>query len=61
MARCTVERLMRVLGLQGARRGQARRTTVADPAAARAKDLVGRDFAALAPNRRWRLRCRSWR
>lgn len=40
VARCTVERLMRVLGLQGARRGQAKRTTFADPAAARAKDLV---------------------
>ena len=53
MARCTVERLMRVLGLQGARRGQAKRTTFADPAAARAKDLVGRNFAPLAPNRLW--------
>jgi len=53
VARCTVERLMRVLGLQGARRGQAKRTTFADPAAARAKDLVGRDFAPVAPNRLW--------
>ena len=31
----TVERLIRELGLQGARRGRKRRTTVADPAAAR--------------------------
>ena len=53
VARCTVERLMRVLGLQGARRGQAKRTTFADPPAARAKDLVGRNFAPLAPNRLW--------
>ena len=37
-----------VLAVQGARRGQAKRTTFDDPAAARAKDLVGRDFAALA-------------
>ena len=53
VARCTVERLMRILGLQGARRGKARRTTIADPHAARAKDLVGRQFAPLAPNRLW--------
>ncbi|MER7817214.1 IS3 family transposase [Streptomyces sp. NPDC096153] len=33
VARCTVERLMRVLGLTGAIRGKKRRTTVADPAA----------------------------
>ena len=53
VARCTVERLMRVLGLQGARRGKGKRTTIADPRAARAKDLVGRKFAPLAPNRLW--------
>jgi putative transposase len=53
VARCTVERLMKVLGLAGARRGKAKRTTIADPAAARAKDLVSRDFAPLAPNRLW--------
>lgn len=53
VARCTVERLMRILGLQGARRGKAKRTTFADPHAARAKDLVGRNFAPLAPNRLW--------
>ncbi len=53
VARCTVERLMRILGLQGARRGKARRTTIAGPRAARAKDLVGRQFAPLAPNRLW--------
>jgi putative transposase len=42
VARCTVERLMRRLGLQGARRGRKKRTTVADPAAARPADLVCR-------------------
>ncbi len=35
VARCTVERLMRELGLEGAHRGRRRRTTIADPAAAR--------------------------
>jgi putative transposase len=53
VARCTVERLMRVLGLQGARRGKPKRTTIADPAAARARDLVKRNFRPLAPNRLW--------
>jgi putative transposase len=53
VARCTVERLMPILGLQGARRGKPKRTTFADPHAARAKDLVGRKFAPLAPNRLW--------
>ena len=53
VARCTVERLMRDLGLRGSSRGKVKRTTIADPAAARAKDLVGRNFAPLAPNRLW--------
>jgi len=53
VARCTVERLMRILGLQGARRGRVKRTTVSDPAAQRAKDLVGRNFAPLAPDKLW--------
>lgn len=53
-ARCTVERLMRQLGLAGAVRGRRRRTTVpAGPAAARPGDLLRRDFTAAAPNRRW--------
>ncbi len=41
------------LGLRGARRGTVKRTTIADPAAARAKDLVRRNFRPLAPNRLW--------
>jgi putative transposase len=55
VARCTVERLMRLLGLVGVSRGRAkRRTTVADAAAAAARpDLLRRDFTAAAPNIRW--------
>jgi putative transposase len=48
-----VERLMRQLGLAGARRGKRRRTTVPDPAAARPADLVGRRFSPPAPDRLW--------
>jgi putative transposase len=53
VARCTVERLMAELGLSGAVRGKARRTTIADPAAARPADLVQRRFGPPAPNRLW--------
>jgi putative transposase len=53
VARCTVERLMAELGLSGATRGKARKTTIADPAAARPADLVGRRFGPPAPNRLW--------
>ena len=53
VARCTVERLMTELGLSGTTRGKARRTTIADPAAARPADLVGRRFGPPAPNRLW--------
>jgi putative transposase len=53
VARCTVERLMRELGLAGARRGKRRRATVADPAAARPADLVQRRFDRPAPGRLW--------
>jgi putative transposase len=53
VARCTVERLMAELGLTGAIRGKARKTTIADPAAARPADLVQRQFAPAAPNRLW--------
>ena len=53
VARCTVERLMRELGLAGARRGKRRRTTVPDPAAARPADLVQRRFNRPAPDRLW--------
>jgi putative transposase len=53
VARCTVERLMRQLGLAGARRGKRHRTTIADAAASRAADLVQRRFNPPAPNRTW--------
>lgn len=53
VARCTVERLMRQAGLQGAIRGKKRRTTIPDGQAERARDLVDRDFKAPAPNRLW--------
>ena len=53
IARCTVERLMRMLGLQGAIRGRARRTTIPDPALPCPLDRVNRQFRAPAPNRLW--------
>jgi putative transposase len=53
VARCTVERLMRELGLAGARRGKKVRTTVPGPAAARPADLVKRRFSPPAPDRLW--------
>jgi putative transposase len=54
VARCTVQRLMRQAGLQGAkRRGKPWRTTKPDPAANRPRDLVKRDFTASEPNRLW--------
>jgi transposase InsO family protein len=49
VARCTVERLMRAPGWRGATRARTVRTTVADPAATRAPDLVNRHFHAAAP------------
>src|SRR5437867_84549 len=45
VARCTIERLMNVLGLQGIRRGKKWKTTIADPAANRPLDLVKRRFS----------------
>jgi putative transposase len=54
VARCTVERLMRELGLHGVVRGQRQiRTTVGDEASDRPADLVARQFRAPAPNRLW--------
>ena len=49
-----VARLMRSAGIEGAkRRGKPWRTTIADPEAQRASDLVDRDFTAPAPDRLW--------
>ncbi len=53
-ARCTVERLMRGLGLRGAVRGGAFKiTTTADESVLRPPDLVERDFRASRPNQLW--------
>jgi putative transposase len=49
VAKCTVERLKRAHGWHGARRGRPPRTTVPDPAASRAPDLVHRQFKASRP------------
>ena len=53
VARCTVERLMRRLGLQGVRRGKRVRTTIADSAPACPLDRVNRHFHADRPNQLW--------
>jgi len=53
VARCTVERLMRELGIQGCKRGAYKVTTVSDKNAEQPKDLVERNFSASAPNRLW--------
>jgi putative transposase len=54
VARCTVERLMRDLGIAGARPGRKRpRTTVPGDPAGMPGDLLDRLFFAAAPDRRW--------
>jgi putative transposase len=53
VARCTVERLMGELHLEGVRRGKARRTTTPDQGAPRPADLVERNFSAQRPNQLW--------
>jgi transposase InsO family protein len=53
VARCTVERLMREMGLQGVVRGRTPRTTIPDKASLRPADLVQRKFTADGPNRLW--------
>ncbi|RIV82257.1 MULTISPECIES: IS3 family transposase [Sphingomonadales] len=53
IARCTVERLMRDLGLQGVIRGKPVKTTVSDKAAPCPLDQVNRQFHAPAPNMLW--------
>jgi putative transposase len=54
VARCTVERLMRDMGLRGTVRGRAWKiTTQADAAGARPADLVERRFTATRPNQLW--------
>jgi putative transposase len=54
VARCTVERLMRDLGISGVRRGNPFKvTTRSDERQHRPDDLVDRKFEAGAPNRLW--------
>ncbi|QRR35799.1 IS3 family transposase [Hydrogenophaga sp. YM1] len=53
VARCTVERLMRRLGLRGVMRGKVVRTTVGDAKAPCPLDRVNRQFRAERPNQLW--------
>jgi transposase InsO family protein len=53
VARCTVERLMRKLGLEGACRGKKVRTTISDSKAPCPLDRVNRVFKAERPNQLW--------
>ena len=63
VAFCTVDRLMRDLGMNGVRRGRRLRTTIPAKDGHRAGDLLDRDFTAPAPNQRWVADftyCRTW-
>ena len=53
VARCTVERLMQTMGLQGVIRGKPVRTTISDKSAPCPLDLVNRQFRAPRPNVLW--------
>jgi putative transposase len=53
VARCTVARLMADMGLSGAVRGRAVKTTISSPSAPCPEDRVSRQFHAPAPNRLW--------
>ena len=53
VARCTVERLMKTLGLKGVRRGKAIKTTMSDADAVCPLDRVNRQFSAERPNALW--------
>ena len=53
MARCTVERRMRALGLSGAAPGRKPRATGPAEGDRAPGDLLRRDFTATGPNRRW--------
>jgi transposase InsO family protein len=53
VARCTVERLMRRMGLRGVVRGKEIRTTIADKASPCPADKVNRQFRAPQPNVLW--------
>jgi transposase InsO family protein len=53
MARCTVARLMKALGLEGVVRGKRIKTTISDKGVPCPQDKVNRQFAADRPNRLW--------
>jgi transposase InsO family protein len=53
VARCTVERLMKRMGLEGVRRGKVVRTTIPDAKAPCPLDRVNRQFRADRPNQLW--------
>lgn len=53
VARCTVARLMRQMGIRGAVRGRTFKTTIPGDVAARPADLVERNFTATRPNQLW--------
>ena len=53
VARCTVARLMRQMGLQGVVRGKAARTTISERGAPCPADRVNRQFQAPRPNALW--------
>jgi transposase InsO family protein len=53
IGRCTVERLMKAIGIHGAVRGKTKRTTIAADQDIRPLDLVQRNFHAIRPNQLW--------
>lgn len=53
VAKCTVERLMRIMGLTGVRRGKRTITTVSNPKAPCPLDKVNREFRVARPNALW--------
>jgi transposase InsO family protein len=53
LARCTVERLMKQIGIRGAVRGKMIKTTIPDTSAPCPRDKVNRVFRASAPNLLW--------
>ena len=53
VARCTVARLMRRMGLEGVVRGRQFKTTIPDESESRPLDLVNREFTATRPNQLW--------
>jgi transposase InsO family protein len=53
VARCTVARLMKAMGLKGVIRGKPHRTTISDKALPCPFDRVNREFSATAPNVLW--------